>query len=129
MHCAASAPSSSRSLCSIPSKAATLWLWWTDRSAAEANRAGPSRGIRPMIAYEQQLANDRAWALREGSMHFDQHGRVHQSLERIAARLPYCIVGGMCLFVHGYRRFTEDINLLVTAAGLEEIQRQLTGRG
>ena len=70
----------------------------------------------------------------EGSLHFENEGGVHKTLDRIARkldelRIPYCIVGGMALFFHGYRRFTEGVDLLVTQQGLDEIHQQLSGRG
>lgn len=87
-----------------------------------------------MITYEQQLDRDLQWALREGSMHFEGESAVHQALRRITRRLeslgiPYAVVGGMAMFFHGYRRFTEDVDILVTRKGLEELHRQLEGRG
>lgn len=87
-----------------------------------------------MIAYEKLLDGDFRWALREGSMHFERESAVHKSMQKIGRRLdelgvPYAIAGGMALFFHGYRRFTEDIDILVTPAGLEEIHRQLEGLG
>ena len=33
------------------------------------------------------------------------------------------------MFQHGYRRFTEDVDLLVTREGLKEIHRKLEGLG
>jgi hypothetical protein len=39
------------------------------------------------------------------------------------------LVGGMALFFHGYRRFTEDVDILVTRQGLQEVHRQLEGLG
>ena len=87
-----------------------------------------------IATYEQRLNRDLNWALREGSMHFDEHSGVHDTLRRIAARLDglgisYAIVGGMAMFFHGFRRFTEDVDILVTKPGLEEIHRQLEGLG
>lgn len=87
-----------------------------------------------MIAYEQHLGSDPAWALREGSMHFESGSAVHTALEKIARRLdelkiPYAIVGGMALFSHGYRRFTEDVDILLTVDGLAEVHRRLDGLG
>ena len=68
-----------------------------------------------MIAYETQLNQDLRWALQEGSMHFEEASAVHQTLRRVVKRLdelgvPYAVVGGMALFLHGYRRFTEDVH-------------------
>ena len=67
-------------------------------------------------------------------MHFEEHSAVHDALRKITARLDeleiaYAVVGGMALFFHGFRRFTEDIDILVTRAGLETIHRELEGLG
>src|SRR5262245_7853507 len=87
-----------------------------------------------MIAYETQLNRDFDWALREGSMHFEKDSAVHKALRKIVKRLeelgiPYVVVGGMAMFFHGYRRFTEDVDLLVTDKGLKEIHAKLEGLG
>jgi hypothetical protein len=87
-----------------------------------------------MITYEEKLNRNIDWALREGSMHFDQDSSVHRSLRRVCQRLenlgiPYAIVGGMAMFFHGYRRFTEDVDLLVTSQGLAEAHEKLEGAG
>jgi hypothetical protein len=87
-----------------------------------------------MITYEQQLDADRRWALLEGSMHFEGGSAVHKTLTKLAAKLdeigvPYAIAGGMALFFHGYRRFTEDVDVVVTAEGLRRIHEELEGRG
>lgn len=67
-------------------------------------------------------------------MHFERESAVHKSLKNITQTLdqleiPYAIVGGMALFFHGYRRFTEDVDLLVTSEDLDRIHAQLDGRG
>jgi hypothetical protein len=87
-----------------------------------------------MVIYEELLNQNLDWALREGSMHFDQSNAVHTTLRRIAQHLdrlgiPYAIAGGMAMFFHGYRRFTEDVDILVTAEGLKRIHEELEGRG
>lgn len=87
-----------------------------------------------MITYEALLDQNLDWALNEGSMHFEGNNAVHKTLRGIAARLEelnvdYAIAGGMALFFHGYRRFTEDVDVLVTPAGLATIHEQLEGRG
>jgi hypothetical protein len=87
-----------------------------------------------MINYEEQLDRDRRWALLEGSMHFEKESAVFKTLLRIAKKLdelkvPYAVVGGMALFLHGFRRFTEDINILVSRDGLRVIHEQLEGAG
>jgi|SRR6516162_6608383 hypothetical protein len=87
-----------------------------------------------MITYEQMLSRDTALAFKEGGMHFEKDSAVHKALRKIARRLdelhiPYAVVGGMAMFYHGYRRFTEDVDILVTREGLSEIHRQLSGLG
>ncbi len=87
-----------------------------------------------MIEYEQRMSRQLHWALREGSMHFEEKSAVHLALRKITERLtelriPYAVAGAMALFVHGYRRFTEDIDILVTPEGLEQIHRELEGLG
>jgi hypothetical protein len=80
------------------------------------------------------LDRDTALAFREGGMHFEKDSAVHKTLRKVTRRLdelhiPYAVVGGMAMFYHGYRRFTEDVDILVTPDGLAEIHRQLSGRG
>jgi hypothetical protein len=87
-----------------------------------------------VIFYEKLLDADPAAALEEGSLHFDEKSRVHLALRKITKRLdelriPYALAGGMALFLHGVRRFTEDVDLLVSPAGLAEIHEKLEGLG
>ena len=87
-----------------------------------------------MVAYETRLNQDRRWALREGSMHFERESAVHKALEKIVNRLqalgvPFAIAGSLAMFLHGYRRFTEDVDILVTPADLKRIHEELEGRG
>jgi hypothetical protein len=87
-----------------------------------------------MPTYEQLLDKDWGWALSEGSRHFEEKSAVQESLRKIARRLgdlgvPYAIAGGMALFRHGFRRFTEDVDILVTRDGLKIIHEKLEGLG
>jgi hypothetical protein len=87
-----------------------------------------------MLTYEQRLDRDPRWALSEGGRHFDQKSSVHEALREITERLhslgiPYAVVGGMALFLHGFRRFTEDVAILVTAEGLKSAHAHLIGLG
>jgi hypothetical protein len=84
--------------------------------------------------YEEQLNRDPRWALSEGSRHFEEGSAVFQALHNITSRLkalgiPYAVVGGMALFRHGLRRFTEDVDLLVTKRDLTLIHEKLDGLG
>ncbi len=87
-----------------------------------------------MLTYEEKLNRDLAWALREGGMHFKHESEVHRTLDRVTRKLDelgidYAVVGGMALFFHGVRRFTEDVDILVTQDGLKRIHADLEGRG
>jgi hypothetical protein len=87
-----------------------------------------------MQRYESQLNGNLNWALMEGSMHFEGTSAVHRTLKRLAHHLDelgvdYAIAGGMALFFHGYRRFTEDVDVLVTPEGLQTIHDSLEGLG
>jgi hypothetical protein len=84
--------------------------------------------------FEEQLARDSRWALSEGSKFFEGAGAVQETLRKITTRLQdlevsFATVGGMALFYHGLRRFTEDIDLLVTREGLRKIHEHLDGLG
>jgi hypothetical protein len=87
-----------------------------------------------VLTYEALLDQNLEWALIEGSIHFYGHNAVHKTLRRIASRLDdlgvdYAIAGGMALFFHGYRRFTEGVDVLVAPAGLAIIHDRLEGHG
>lgn len=59
---------------------------------------------------------------------------VHDTLSRLARRLAehridYAIIGGMALAAHGFVRPTEDVDVLLTADGLERFRSELVGLG
>jgi hypothetical protein len=63
-----------------------------------------------------------------------KEGEVYETLRRLAARLreeslDYALLGGMALVAHGYRRFTEDVDILMTPATLQAFRERLVGRG
>lgn len=87
-----------------------------------------------LVSYEQLLDADFRWALIQGSRHFEEDSAVFRALRNIAQRLkeldiPYAVVGGMALFRYGLRRFTEDVDILVTRADLITIHDKLEGLG
>ncbi len=94
-------------------------------------------GETPAIAsptYENQLERDGRWALSEGSRHFEERSAVFDALRKITKRLdelgiPYTVIGALALFRHGVRRFTEDVDLLVTKPGLKTIHERLEDLG
>jgi hypothetical protein len=87
-----------------------------------------------MLAYEDKLNSDAVWALQEGGMFFERRSAVHETLDRLTKNLDelgvdYAIAGAMAMFLHGFRRFTEAVDVLVTSQGLEKIHEALDGRG
>src|SRR5262249_34121898 len=93
-----------------------------------------NEGRWPMTTYEQRLGGSLSWALKEGSLYFDKESAVHKTLREVTRRLDelgvgYNVVGALALFFHGVRRFTEDVDILVTREGLTVIHDQLDGRG
>jgi hypothetical protein len=84
--------------------------------------------------YEDDLNENYRWAFNEGGLHFENASRVHKAMHKIALRLDelnvsYVVVGAMALFHHGFRRFTEDIDLLVAGDDLKIIHDKLEGSG
>lgn len=84
--------------------------------------------------YEAALHASFVATLREAGAYFVKEGRLHETLARLVARLDaegiaYALVGGMALGEHGYVRMTEDIDVLLTSAGLSRFQERLVGRG
>ncbi len=72
--------------------------------------------------------------MAEATRYFDEKGGVHETLQRISRRLddlgiPFVVVGGIAMYHHGFRRFTEDVDLLVTPEDLEVIHERLEGLG
>lgn len=87
-----------------------------------------------VIAYEEFLTKDLGRAFEEACMYFDSANKTHLAMRRIAKRLddlgvPYAVAGAMGMFFHGYRRFTDDVDLLVTAEGLKKVHHALVGLG
>src|SRR5436305_15186099 len=107
------------------------------RTRRERIREGLTKAVTPtpgIPVYEEQLDRDPRWALSEGSRHFEEDSAVFQALHNITSRLkalgiPYAVVGGMALFRHGLRRFTEDVDILVSKASLRQIHERLEESG
>jgi hypothetical protein len=104
-----------------------------DQTPAQA-RKEPLTTVAGGPVYEELLHRDPRWALSEGSRHFEEDSAVFKALHNITSRLkalhiPYAVVGGMALFRHGLRRFTEDVDILVTRDDLKVIHEKLEGLG
>jgi hypothetical protein len=70
----------------------------------------------------------------EGRRLFMGQGQLNQTLARLASDLEqhsidYMVIGAVALIAHGYPRFTEDIDLVMTPEGLETFHRELIGLG
>jgi Uncharacterised nucleotidyltransferase len=70
----------------------------------------------------------------EGQRYFVGKGTLNNTLAQLAADLkeheiPYMVIGAVALLAHGYPRFTEDIDLVLTPEGLDAFHRELVGLG
>jgi hypothetical protein len=72
--------------------------------------------------------------LNEAGKHFAERSAVFGALRKITGKLEslkiqYAVAGGMALFAHGYRRFTEHVDILVKRGDLAKIHGALEGLG
>jgi hypothetical protein len=72
-------------------------------------------------------------AYDEGLAFFRGHGMLNAALQRVASDLDrngidYAVIGAIALNQHGYKRFTDDIDLLMTKEGLRKFQDELVGK-
>lgn len=70
----------------------------------------------------------------EGLRYFMGQGSLNNTLAQLCADLERCgidymVIGAVALMAHGYPRFTEDIDLVLTREGLEAFHRELVGLG
>src|SRR6266496_4610994 len=82
----------------------------------------------------QQILSSPTETYEEGLRFFMGKSLLNNALRRIALDLDshginYTAIGAIALNQHGYRRFTEDIDLLLTPEGLKSFHGKLVGRG
>lgn len=82
----------------------------------------------------QKIISSPVAAYDEGRRFFMGKGTLNETLRRVAKDLEareidYSVIGAVALNNHGYRRFTEDIDLLLAKEGLEKFQSELVGLG
>ena len=70
----------------------------------------------------------------EARRYFMGEGTLNKTLARLSNDLEdrgidYMVIGAVALLAHGYPRFTEDIDLVMTADGLEKFHEELVGLG
>jgi hypothetical protein len=82
----------------------------------------------------QTILRSTAATYAEGLEFFQGKGMLNDTLHRIVAELEragisFVVIGGIAVNQYGYRRFTEDIDLLMTKDGLETFRETLVGVG
>ncbi len=82
----------------------------------------------------QTLISSPADAYAEGLRFFRGEGMINETLKKLTNDLDkngidYAVIGAVALNNHGYRRFTEDIDLLMTKDGLKKFSDTLLGLG
>lgn len=87
-----------------------------------------------VTAYERQLARSFDLVMSEAEQLYQDQGRLRKTYDRLTKRLEslgvaYGLVGGYALILYGVRRFTEDIDILITGEGLDRLHKQLVGLG
>lgn len=83
--------------------------------------------------FQKVIATPTA-AHAEGLRFLRGGGFVNETLRQLADDLEkrgieYSIIGATALNQHGYRRYTEDIDVLLSAEGLARFHAELVGRG
>jgi hypothetical protein len=87
-----------------------------------------------MAADFQTILSSPWRAYAEGLKFFRGKGMLNEALRKLAVDLEkngidYAVIGAVALNRHGYRRFTEDIDLLLTREGLDAFHEKLAGSG
>ena len=82
----------------------------------------------------QKIISSPVSAYEEGLRFFMGKGTLNETLLKLTKdldrhQIDYSVIGAIALNQHGYRRFTEDIDLLLTKDGLEKFQKELVGLG
>lgn len=86
-----------------------------------------------MVTYEARL-HDFEELLKEAGQFYMSRGAVYETLRRLTRRLeqeniPYALLGGLALASHGFIRMTDDVDILLTSAGLDAFRERCVGRG
>jgi hypothetical protein len=86
------------------------------------------------VDFQTVISSSPTAAYAEGLKFFRGKGMLNDALKRLVKDLErneieYVVIGAIALNQHGYRRFTEDIDLLLTKEGLEKFREKLVGLG
>jgi hypothetical protein len=88
-----------------------------------------------MVAPRRPSGEEQFWqGVAHAADFFMGRADVHRALDKLVgvleeAGIPYAIAGAMALNEHGYRRVTEDVDVVLTREGLQELKRRVLGRG
>src|SRR4051794_40603515 len=87
---------------------------------------------RPRLSREQEARLEAG--IEEAEKFFRGESSVQRALDKVTrlldeAGIPYALIGAMALNEHGYRRVTVDVDLLLTAEGLENFKKRHLGFG
>jgi len=89
-----------------------------------------------MVTHPKNLKRERSVpeVYAEGLRYFMGEGTINKTLARLANDLEqrgidYMVIGAIALLAHGYPRFTEDIDLVMTSEGLQKFHDELVGLG
>jgi hypothetical protein len=89
-----------------------------------------------MVTHPTNLERERTVpeVYAEGLRYFIGEGTINKTLARLVNDLEqrgidYLVIGAIALLAHGYPRFTEDINLVMTSEGLQKFHDELVGLG
>jgi hypothetical protein len=82
----------------------------------------------------QEIISSPVSAYEEGLRFFMGQGMLNETLRRVVKDLDdrgidYNVIDAVALNQYGYRRFTEDIDLLLAKEGLEKFRSELVGLG
>ena len=86
------------------------------------------------LIYEKRIHADRPWGWDDTERHFQRDSDLFRTLRQLATEfdrlgVAYAVIGGMAVFTHGYRRLTNDLDVLVDEQGLAVVHRELIGHG
>jgi hypothetical protein len=89
-----------------------------------------------MVTHPKNLERERTVPelYAEALRYFMGEGTINKTLARLATDLEqheidYMVIGAIALLAHGYPRFTEDIDLVMTSEGLQKFHDELVGLG
>jgi hypothetical protein len=70
----------------------------------------------------------------EALRHIAGHGKIHRALDRLTAELKhrnigYVVIGAVALLAHGFPRYTENLDVVLTNEGFDRFRKEMLGRG